>query len=73
MLKASDRAAALVQAQRAWFSWRDREADFCAQQDGVGREGSLYKASLPGCKADLTAARAQSLEAEVQLLEMTTR
>lgn len=55
------REATLIQAQRAWLAWREKEADLCAQSQGIEPTGSLYGGVFGSCKSRLTLQRVEQL------------
>lgn len=52
---------ALLQAQRAWLPWRDKESDLCARMAGFSPDGSGYSLVWAGCQTTLTQQRTQVL------------
>jgi uncharacterized protein YecT (DUF1311 family) len=51
----------LLDAQRAWLAWRDKEAATCARASGFGPEGSGYGMVWGRCSTELTLARVKQL------------
>lgn len=51
------REKTLVEAQRAWITWRDKEADLCVQAVGYQPVGSAYGEGYGSCIEGLNAAR----------------
>ena len=62
-LKGTDDERPLVEAQRAWIQWRDKEADLCARASGFSPKGSGFAMVWASCSSALTGERSKLLRA----------
>ena len=60
-LKGTEDEKVLVEAQRAWILWKDKEANLCARASGFSPKGSGYGMVWASCVSALTGDRAKSL------------
>lgn len=60
-LKGTEEEKSLVEAQRSWIIWRDKEADLCARSSGFSPKGSGFGMVSASCVSALTAERTKSL------------
>lgn len=62
---------ALIEAERAWIKWRDKESALCASTSGFTPDGSGYGLIVISCMTDLTRERTTTLNQ--YLKEITQR
>ena len=61
VVKGTEDEKSLVEAQRAWLGWRDKEADLCARASGFSPMGSGYGMASASCRPVQILKRAPNL------------
>ena len=60
---------ALIDAQRAWLIWRDKEAAMCAHSSGFDPMGSGYGVAFGSCKSLITTERVRGLREYLRMMQ----
>lgn len=69
--RGADAERNLVEAQRAWIAWRDKEVELCVQSSGVTPEASMFGLATHRCKGVLLQSRSDDLRGYLRQLTST--